>query len=199
EFTCALSTSGGVYCWGEGSEGQLGLGTTLDHHRPARVNLAPHIAELQSADFGACAMSDAGQVFCWGGIGVPTAHFDTVPSQVFGDEAMLHVVAGGGRLCALTSDKTMVCHGRETEQDGEAWIDDNHGNLVNGIWLQDSTMAVDSWPGDLSSGGHVCYLVIGGDAYCEGSNAYGGLGDGGTSTNWENVKVAGGHTFRSIT
>ena len=37
EFTCALSRSASVYCWGENDYGQMGNGTTVDQLIPGRV------------------------------------------------------------------------------------------------------------------------------------------------------------------
>jgi alpha-tubulin suppressor-like RCC1 family protein len=38
-FTCALSVDGSVWCWGSGSEGQLGTGRKDSSPRPVRVQL----------------------------------------------------------------------------------------------------------------------------------------------------------------
>lgn len=38
EHSCAVSESGEVYCWGRGSEGQLGNGVTGNRARPERVS-----------------------------------------------------------------------------------------------------------------------------------------------------------------
>jgi alpha-tubulin suppressor-like RCC1 family protein len=38
-FTCALTVDGSAWCWGSGSEGQLGSGRLEDSRRPVRVRL----------------------------------------------------------------------------------------------------------------------------------------------------------------
>lgn len=38
EHTCALTGTGGVFCWGENSDGKLGDGTTVERTRPAEVS-----------------------------------------------------------------------------------------------------------------------------------------------------------------
>jgi alpha-tubulin suppressor-like RCC1 family protein len=67
--TCALSSDGQLKCWGWGSSGQLGYGSTasLDTPRPDGVNLDGVTAFRISAGFGhTCALRSNGTARCWG-------------------------------------------------------------------------------------------------------------------------------------
>jgi alpha-tubulin suppressor-like RCC1 family protein len=66
-FTCALTTSGGVWCWGQNHQGQLGDGTTTDRFTPAEVTgfTAP-VVKVACGAFHACALDEEQALWCWG-------------------------------------------------------------------------------------------------------------------------------------
>jgi alpha-tubulin suppressor-like RCC1 family protein len=65
--TCALTTTGGVQCWGDGSSGQLGDGATEGSAVPVAVPaLSAGVAALSAQGLGTCALTTAGGVECWG-------------------------------------------------------------------------------------------------------------------------------------
>lgn len=76
-FSCALSSDGIVACWGEGTNGRLGLGNTNDSSTPKAVSLGGKRAVALARPSGAamCALvaessvgvtSMAGNPYCWG-------------------------------------------------------------------------------------------------------------------------------------
>ncbi len=73
-FTCALSSAGNVYCWGQDSSGQLGNGLTATSPYPVEVKsttgagFLSGIAGLVANNGGneACASDGSGNIFCWG-------------------------------------------------------------------------------------------------------------------------------------
>jgi alpha-tubulin suppressor-like RCC1 family protein len=70
---CALMSTGTVRCWGNGSLGDLGIGSTANvgdgpnEMPPADVVLGGTAVDVAAGDFHSCAQLDDGSVECWGG------------------------------------------------------------------------------------------------------------------------------------
>lgn len=69
--SCARA-SGGVYCWGEGSTGQVGDGTYVSKGIPTQVSQQPgaltasNVISLGAGANRGCAVVTDGRTFCWG-------------------------------------------------------------------------------------------------------------------------------------
>lgn len=67
--SCAVNAAGKVYCWGDNSYGQLGLGLdVLASSVPREVELPPNTRVVQLGAGGAhtCALTDRKSLLCWG-------------------------------------------------------------------------------------------------------------------------------------
>jgi alpha-tubulin suppressor-like RCC1 family protein len=66
--SCALDTSGAVWCWGNGTVGQLGQGSTISSTVPMRLDLlGADVVDLACSGQATCARKSDESVWCWGG------------------------------------------------------------------------------------------------------------------------------------
>lgn len=118
--TCALTSTGDVYCWGDNGRGQLGDGTTTDRLMPVTVSGLPSgvVAIAAAGDYQTCALTDIGGVWCWGhnefgelGDGTTASRRET-PVPVNGlSSGAIAIVEGDDHACALLNTGVVKCWG----------------------------------------------------------------------------------------
>ncbi len=142
----------------------------------------PVVKSIALGSYHSCALYDNGTAKCWGWndygqLGNGSITSSEIPLSVSGLSNAKEISAGRWSTCALLTDNTVKCWGRN-----------NAGQLGNG----DNTVATSPVPVpvvNLASVtnmvvgiAHACAIVSGGQTYCWGSNDFGELGIGTTST-----------------
>ena len=178
QHTCALMRTGTVKCWGDGSNGRLGTGSTARKLMPVDLSaLGGTATALGAGGAHTCAVMQDRKLKCWGrnahaqlGIGSQTDQL--VPVAVsLGTSRVVDVALGDDHSCALTTTGGALCWGR-----GE------NGRLGTGATVMRATpAAVTGLPGVVAQigagGAHTCALLENGSLYCWGQNTLAQLGD----------------------
>jgi len=190
---CALDDAKHVWCWGDNSAGQLGVGTVVDMRVPTAVTgLEDNVTSLACAAGSTCSSTNAGEVWCWGGysLGSGAANDDValIPVQVKTSSTaalsgVISVGAGGSTACARKLSSTYC------------WGLNSYGQLL-GIAVANHVPFAMLAPGVSSSGSidagyyHSC-VISSGVVRCSGWNIGGALGNGTTTGSTTLVNVVG--------
>lgn len=189
--TCAHTTSG-VWCWGNNSVYQLGVGDATnpkatvsggDRDRPARSRRFGKPARVVVGDLS-YAIDAEGRVTAIG-----HSNFGGWERGTFGIPGLPPVTtlaAGDGHACAITRAHEVYCWGRTDWGQGGSGLDhtDQPATKVDGL----------AEIVEIAAGGaHTCARTSLGDVYCWGLNDHGQLGDGTTQQRNRPVKIGLAH------
>ena len=184
--TCAIQ-NGAVWCWGRGTEGQLGNSSNANSHVPVQVrtseaNLTGATAIAAGVKVSCAIYGSNNALVCWGDNSfnqvsdgeVGAAITQAIP--IAGLTAVEGVEVGGQHTCAIF----------DASSNGYCWGRDTQGQLGNGSGVTDSVPTAASPVMGLATGvmeitagnNHSCAIQQDGRAYCWGSNVDGQLGDG---------------------
>lgn len=189
--TCVIDWWGDGWCWGKGSDGQLGDGGAIDQAAPVQVNnpyrwdhgLAafewPHIAT--GAHHSCAADATNRYVICWGKNTygqLGSGGDDTLlPEMVQPPRSFRMLVAGENHTCGLfESNGFLACWGRNNRgQVGDGTNDDlkeiPHFSRIAGLT---------QWKHVTAGREHSCAVTKQHEAFCWGANEAGQLGVGDT-------------------
>ena len=134
--TCAVTKEQRLMCWGDNSQGQLGVGTFTDHLGPVLVKGIRRfpVWSVAAGDLFTCAIvGDAQRVVCWGQnsdgqLGDGTTTNQNVPVFVQGLRNVAQIGAGARHACARLDNGRVKC-----------WGDNSFGQLGNGTMADSHT------------------------------------------------------------
>ena len=180
-YTCAITDSGAVKCWGNNLFGQLGNGTNTNSLQA--VNVSEILSGAQSISSGSyhnCTILGSGDVKCWGTngngeIGDGTGTDRNSPVMIANlDEGVKILHLGGQHSCAVMNNGTAKC-----------WGKNDYGQLGTGTAtsIQNrSPRTVQFFEEDIVGfalgTNDTCMALASGGLKCWGWNYYGTAGDG---------------------
>jgi cysteine-rich repeat protein len=194
-FMCALSSGGGVKCWGKDVYGVLGRATSsMNVPDPSQIGIidfgtSRRVTQISASWYHACALFEDGHARCWGhndgyqlGTGNALDYGDGSDEELrnLGDLPL-----GNIRSIAASHFSTCVISGESGTDKLYCWGTNSRGELGVGNTAP-RTSPNDNYPAVLGATplqvvpGYrgVCSLLGDGSVRCQGSNTFGRLGVG---------------------
>ena len=186
--TCALSSIGEAYCWGNNGSGQLGIGQADygPHATPAPVVGNLRFTSLAAGGHHTCGLTTTGDAYCWGGnwagqLGSGSTE-GARPTKVPGAFRYSAISTGDQHTCGIADSGIVVC-----------WGDNSLGQMGRGGGRSDAVTygafphpvpgPVVSLVGAVAiaaAANSTCAVTNGAAVHCWGGNESGELGDADT-------------------
>jgi len=191
QHACALTTGGGVKCWGWNNYGETGdqSGVTTTPTPIDVSGLPTNVVNVSVGGFHSCVVTSTGDALCWGQnqvgqLGDGTTVNRATPAPVSGLSGVTSLTGGTYHTCAIASGAAYC------------WGSNNSGQVGDGTatdrWLPVPVVGLSSGVVQISGGRfHTCSVDSVGRAKCWGNNLWGQIGDGTTTFRYTPVGVSG--------
>jgi len=173
--TCGITTSGTAYCWGYGSDYQLGRNSTATAIAPAAVSGGLAFTEIAAGFRHSCGISTSGSTYCWGSgysgqLGGSSSQ-STTPQLVTSSASLdfQKIVAAQSHTCGITASGVAYCWGNNST--GETGVLSGYGGTITQP-TQVSTTKTFTQIQTFAGGSSTCGLNSSGEAYCWGQNIF---------------------------
>ena len=182
--SCAISTVGSLYCWGDNTNGELGIGNPALPNRtsPTLVNDSALYAQVSGGLVHNCGVLLNGTLKCWGGSGSghlgkglafgPDSHS---PEYVIDNSLYVQVASGTTYSCGVLQNGSLKCWGANT--DGQLGIPGGVGRVAIPTFVNDSSLYTQVAGAEF----HSCGILQNGSLKCWGNKEDGKVGDGGST------------------
>lgn len=180
-FTCALSETGRISCFGTNSSGQLADGTVTARTTPTPI--IGDISDWTSLSTGAthaCGIRADGSLYCWGAnsrgqIGDNTTTNATAPTLVSAGP-WIAVSAGSEFTCGVDMNHKLLCWGLNTSRQ----LGD--GTTTQRIVPTPEATGATDWAAVAAGNAFACATKMDGTRHCWGTNSFGQAADGTTAS-----------------
>jgi alpha-tubulin suppressor-like RCC1 family protein len=179
--TCAVTSLGSVFCWGNNENGQLGDGTMVNSSIPVAVKGLRDAVAVRAGWKHTCALTAGGAVKCWGynrngELGNGQTADSSLPVDVTGlSSGAAAIGMGDDHTCAIMASGGVKCWGyNDYGQLGDGTQTSRSAPIEVKSLAMNAARVAGGW-------GHTCILSAGGGVRCWGNNEYGQLGYGETS------------------
>lgn len=174
--TCVLDKESNLWCWGEGTFGQIGLNPFKNSAVPVKAfSFSTMVTSIQAGWFHTCLLTIDGLVSCWGknqegqlGNAALISRADPVTPVGMGKDIKVLSV-GGQEACVIKQDNSVFC-----------WGKNNYGQIGD-VTTKDRLIPEEiSLPEKVTQiyvgGSHACAMAETGTIYCWGANDLGQTG-----------------------
>ncbi len=174
--SCARTNSGGVYCWGDNSLGQLGDTTLMRRTRPVEVRGITDAIDIFAGETHSCALTSGGELWCWGNnengqLADGSQANRPTPVRTAGPRLFVDGVAGRTFTCGVAVGGELWCWGGNAEgQLGRGTRNDTAN--------EPARVVIDGVASLTAGDAHVCATASLG-LHCWGANDTGQIGNGG--------------------
>ena len=204
KHSCGIQTDGSLYCWGDNSNYQLGIGSSTSQSSPVLVgDGTENWFDISTGSSHSCAIKGTGELNCWGynnrhQVNSSSSTYIATPAKVNDDLDWASVTSGVYHNCAIKSNGELYC-----------WGYNSYGQLglgTSSTYENITIVGTDTDWSIVSAGGyHSCGIKENGTLWCWGDNNKGQLGLGssggshyspeqvGSDTNW--VKISSGYRY----